>query len=331
VSEASPRLSYIVPVRNDAGRLRGCLASIRACDGAIPSEVIVADNGSTDDSRAAGGEAGAMVLQLPARNVAAVRNAAAGVSRGELLAFVDADHVLDRGWAIAADRALDDPTVSAAGAQYHTPVKGTWVQRTFDCLRRHRPGSRDVEWLPSGNLVVRRSVFIQLGGFDTALETCEDVDLCQRIVQSGGRLVAVDGLHSVHLGDPPTLRTLFLAELWRGRDNLRVSLRVPLTLARLPSVVSPLVILAALVAIPAGLGFWAAGGRYVSAAGAAALIALFLIRSAALVWHAPVSSRGPGLALQGFALAAVYETARALAVVVRIGHNTSRRHGARRA
>jgi hypothetical protein len=323
-------LSYIIPVRNDAERLRLCLQSIRASAGDIPSEIIIGDNGSTDESAVAGRAAGARVLDLPDRRVAQVRNEAAQAARGEFLAFVDADHVLDAGWARAAVDVLRDPSVSAVGAQYRTPLDGTWVQQTFDCMRRHQPGNRSVEWLPSGNLVVRRRVFEQLGGFDVSLETCEDVDLCQRIVQGGGRLLAVEALRSVHLGDPPTLRTLFLAELWRGRDNLRVSLRVPLTLARIPSVAAPIVVLAGLVAIPAGMLFWGAGGSYLAALGLAALVGLFLVRAAALLMHAPADARGARLALQGFALASVYETARALAIVARTGYHTIGRSGASR-
>ena len=48
-----------------------------------------------------------------------------------------------------------------------------------------------------------------------------------------------DRLRSVHLGDPRTLRALFFGELWRGRDNLKVSLRGPLSLRGLPSLAHP--------------------------------------------------------------------------------------------
>ena len=80
----------------------------------------------------------------------------------------------------------------------------------------------------SGNLAVKRTAFQAIGGFDAALEACEDVDFCQRLRRAGWRLVGDERLESVHLGDPPTLAALFRAERWRGRDNLRVSLRGPL-------------------------------------------------------------------------------------------------------
>ena len=57
------------------------------------------------------------------------------------------------------------------------------------------------------------------------------------------------GLESLlHLGAPSKLRRLFLGELWRGRDNLRVTLRGPLTLRALPSVLLPVANLGALLA-----------------------------------------------------------------------------------
>ena len=48
-------------------------------------------------------------------------------------------------------------------------------------------------------------------------------------------------MRNVHFGDPATLWDLFRGELWRGRDNLRISLRGPLTWRGLPSVVIPIV------------------------------------------------------------------------------------------
>ena len=108
----------------------------------------------------------------------------------------------------------------------------------------------------------------RLAGFDAWLETCEDVDLCNRM--RAGRLPPGQRRphRSAHLGDPATLRALFFGELWRGRDNLRVTLRGPLTLrAPLPSVVTPVFNLACMAA--AGVGALAAqrGGLWLTGAG----------------------------------------------------------------
>ncbi|MFN7917489.1 MAG: glycosyltransferase [Vicinamibacterales bacterium] len=320
----STALTFIVPVRSDARRLSRCLASIHDTCGSQPYELIVADNGSTDDSADVARAAGARVLALPGLRVSVVRNTAAAEARSPLLAFIDADHALAPSWMPAALAMMADGSVTAAGAQYHPPPDGTWVQRMYDRLRRHKPGTHDTGWLPSGNLVVRAEAFARLGGFDTALETCEDVDFCQRLVASGGRLVETDRMASIHYGDPATLKALFFGELWRGRDNLTVSLRGPRTLRALPGILLPLLHLAGLAFVVAGVLLpWMRS--VVIGFGL-----LLIVATVGLRWLALVSQRqGAGSlvadAVQALAVAFTYTTARALALVVRTGHDTRKR------
>jgi GT2 family glycosyltransferase len=110
----------------------------------------------------------------------------------------------------------------------------------YDSMRDHVEAPVETRWLGAGNLVVRRSAFEDIGGFDETLEACEDVDLCRaRLRSSGARLINTPRMVNRHFGDPATLRALFKGELWRGRDNLRVSLRGPVSWRDLPSVVVP--------------------------------------------------------------------------------------------
>jgi GT2 family glycosyltransferase len=299
----------------------------------IPSEIVVADNGSTDDSARVAERLGARTLHMPDRPVAEVRNAAAQAASGELLAFVDADHVLAPGWALAAVHAMR-PDVAAAGAQYHAPAGGSWVQRMYDRFRRHRAEPGPTDWLPSGNLIVRRAAFERLGGFDVALETCEDVDFCQRLRQSGATLIEDPGLHSTHFGDPPTLKALFLAELWRGRDNWRVTLRGPLTVRTAPSLLVPLATLGALAVVAVGLclvlSFVTSSlGWALVSAGGLVLVGSALLRAGRLLAETPAAERGVLAALQAVAVGGTYELARALALVLRTGHNVRRKGEAR--
>ena len=316
-------ISFIIPVRDDAAHLERCLASIATSAEGIDHEVIVIDNGSRDDSAGVARRAGARTFELPRRRVAELRNAGAALAAGDVLAFIDADHEIAPGWAAAGLALLEDAATSGVGAQYHAPVEGTWVQRTYDRLRNHQPGSRPVGWLPSGNLMVRRAVFERIKGFDETLETCEDVDLCQRLRQDGGTLIASDAMSSVHRGDPRTLKALFVGELWRGRDNLRVSLRGPLSWSDAPSLVLPLLYLTALVGIVVGMLSWPLGGGVVAAASIATIVLLTLVRTAALL-RAP-RDRSPGVAFQSMLVGTVYDTARALALVSLAGHGLRRK------
>jgi len=237
-----PRVSFVVPVRNDAARLETCLQSITA-NGRRPDEleIIVVDNGSTDNSPAVARRFGAEVLRIEHARVATLRNQGARHARADVLAFIDADNEIAAGWVYAALECLRLPKAAVVGALYQPPADGTWVQRTYGHLRGIPSGQHDTDWLGSGNLAIWRSAFEAVGGFDATLETCEDVDLCHRIRARGLRVISDARLKSIHHGDPRTLLEVFSSERWRGRDNLRVSFRRPITWSALPSAVAPVI------------------------------------------------------------------------------------------
>jgi GT2 family glycosyltransferase len=314
------RVSFVIPVRNDARRLAVCLASIRRTYGSAGVEIIVVDNGSTDGSGDVARACGATVLALSRGRVSELRNRGAQQSSGDVLAFVDADHEIAAGWVAAALETLRDPGVGAAGALCRPPVDGTWVQKAYGYLRGGAVGRHDVEWLGSGNLAVRRQLFDQLGGFDTSLEACEDVDLCARIRGAGYRIVSDARLDNVHYGDPETLRDLFRSELWRGRDNLRVSLRMPMTWRSLPSVLIPVVDLVMLAILLAGSAA-AASGYPGGVLAVMSAVAIVMAGSAAKVLRARMrESRRATRVIEAFAVACVYDCSRALALLVRAPH-----------
>lgn len=311
-------ISFIVPVHDDAARLARCLASIRQLGRGRDVEIVVADGGSRDGSDAIARAAGAIVVSAPNLSVAAMRNRAAALAGSDVLAFVDADHELDGRWLATAEEALTPAEVGAAGASYEPPSDATWVQRTYDLLRAHPSRREPARWLASGNLVVRRAAFERVGGFDTRLRTCEDVDLCQRLRRAGYHLMADPGLRSIHYGDPATLVRLFRAELWRGQSNLRVTLRErsSQTLASLGVSVAQLALmLCALALLGRGQGLAAL------ACGACAVM-LSLARATRMVHRSPNRSRW--LPLQAFAVALAYDAGRALALVLPTPHAVRR-------
>ncbi len=312
-------------MRDDAARLEACLQSIRsnayAADGV---EIVVIDNGSRDASAAVAQHAGARVVPAPSGRVSELRNLGAAAARADIVAFVDADHILAPGWIGAAVAGVhEDAAIGAVGSLCRAPDDGTWVQRAYDRLRGQQIGRRPVDWLGAGNMVVRRAAFERVGGFDPSLETCEDVDLCKRLRAAGYSLIADDRLINVHVGDPATLGALFRGELWRGRNNLPVTFRRPLALRELYSAVAPVLQLAGLAVAAASL--WFAGTLWALAAVVALLPCAAVPALRAARMSARVGRWNPREVADNVVVAFVYDMARALALVSFAGHGVRRR------
>jgi len=317
----NPRVSFVIPVRNDAARLQTCLRSIlRNSQAAKQVQIVVVDNASTDDSAAVASRLGAEVMTVDSGRVAELRNYGARHATGDVLAFVDADNEVAGGWLYAALECLRLPDVGAVGAMYQAPPDGTWVQRTYGHLRGGPRDQSDAGWLGSGNLAVSRSAFELVGGFDTSLETCEDVDFCHRLRAKGQRVVSDSRLKSVHHGDPRTLWEVLTSERWRGRDNLRVTFRRPVAWASVPSAVVPVFHVLFMALAVVGLALLGTHAR-LGASLVAAAVAGFLAGTAVRVVRAAVREAAVRASLaRAFVVASCLDIGRALALVTRAPH-----------
>jgi len=315
-----PLVSFVIPVKNDMLRLQQCLSSITRND--YPRElieIIVVDNDSTDGTAAAARSHGAIVITSSAGTVAELRNRGARAALGSIIAFADSDHQISSNWITSAVAVLSDATVAAAGAPYLPAPAPNWVQAQYDGLRTRPARREDTTWLGTGNLAIKRSVFERLGGFNTSLVACEDVDLCNRITGAGFRIVADPDLRSIHFGDPKTLKALFFGELWRGRDNIRVTLAGPRTLRHLRSALIPIAELALLIG---GVALMASGHVMLSVTCLAAAFLPTAVRAACI--RKRLLRRGVIASLQALAFAVVFDLARAFAILARGSHRARR-------
>ena len=214
---------------------------------------------------------------------------------------------------------LSDPNVAATGSPYLTQPSANWVQRQYDGMRVRPVRREEVNWLGSGNIAVKRAAFERIGGFDASLVACEDVDFCNRLRQAGYQVVADPNLRSIHFGDPKTLKALFFGELWRGRDNLRVTFSGPRTFRHLRSALVPIADLVCLAAGIVSLGT----GNPAMAAGLWSLPLVPAAVKAAFILRRQLH-RGLVAAAQALAVAVVFDLARALAILARGSHRARR-------
>jgi glycosyltransferase involved in cell wall biosynthesis len=318
--DVAPLVSFVIPVRNDAQRLRRCLNGILSND--YPRdliEIIVVDNDSSDGSGRVARDHGAIVLRAGGDRVAELRNRGARAALGTIIAFADADHEIDRHWIKNAVDVLSDASVAATGAPYSADPDANWVQQQYDGFRERLNQRQEVTWLSSGNFAVKRWPFERIGGFNASLTACEDVDVCNRLREAGHRIVADPGLRSVHFGDPKTLTALFRGELWRGRDNLRVTFNGPRTFRHWRSGLLPIAQLAAL----AGSGGALIAGYLLVAFGCLLTVLAPAVARAAVVIRRRMRPTFIA-AVQALAVSVVFDLARAFALLSRGSHRARR-------
>jgi mycofactocin system glycosyltransferase len=191
-----PAVSVVIPVMNRAGELRRCLRSLQRLS--YPQElikIIVVDDGSVDASPAVAREFGALVVPSGGigRGPAAARNVGAARATGEILAFIDSDCSASPEWLNDLIPAFHDPDMAAVGGQVDGMCTESAVDRyeavmsSLSVSSRERVGSNgaDTFYLPSCNLLVRRSAFLSAGGFRDEMHVGEDVDLTWRLRDNG--------------------------------------------------------------------------------------------------------------------------------------------------
>ena len=185
-----PAVSVVIPLLNGEQRLREQLAALsrESVDGGF--EVVIADNGSTDDSRAV---ANAFFDRIDMRIIDAsatrahgfARNEGARVARSDNIVFLDHDDVIMPGYLEAMARALRHSDFVAARVDTGALNQG-WLAEVRSVPQAVGLGEGPLPWAYGGTLGIRRSVFEMVGGFDTSLGvSAEDVDLCWRVQEAG--------------------------------------------------------------------------------------------------------------------------------------------------
>ena len=121
---------------------------------------------------------------------AEARNRGAAQSRGELIAFIDADCEAREDWLAVLDARLRDPEVAVVGGGVEFDTRSYWkladnLSMFYEYLSLHAQGERSQ--LPSLNLAIRRCAFEEVGGFDERYPrpAGEDSDLTIRLRQRG--------------------------------------------------------------------------------------------------------------------------------------------------
>ena len=215
-SRNRPLVSVIIPVHNAARFIRDCLDSVFAQAGPFALDVIVVDDGSTDDSLAElRGYAGVRCIEQPNRGPAAARNAALRLAQGDYLAFLDSDDRWPVGKLAAQIHLLESyPDLGLVfGDCLQFDSQGAFDQTLFESagydlgfwgapVAVEQPYAKLIKdnFITTGSVVMRRACLEAVGDFDETLKLVEDLEYWLRVAQTCpiGRLDTVCLLRRRH-------------------------------------------------------------------------------------------------------------------------------------
>ncbi len=221
-----PIASVVVAARNAAATIDRCLDSLEGLD--YPRdrlELIVVDNGSSDDTPRRVAERDGEVTLLSERRPgsAAARNAGTRAAAGEIVAFTDADCVAEPAWLRLMVEPLSDPGVGIACGEVLALEPSGAAERLGESIHDTRMAIEVYRppYAVTSNWASRRQVLLDLGGFDEEMLRGQDTDLSYRAVSAGLRLVYVPGAVIRHRNER-TLTGLLRQGYRHGRYGRRI-------------------------------------------------------------------------------------------------------------
>lgn len=194
MSVEPPVVSFVIPTRNEAEYLPDTLDSIANQDASIPYEVIISDAESTDGTREIarewGEEAGVPleVVQVKfdereGHGIARGRNRGAAEARGEWLAFIDADTVLEEGYLGKMYEFAESEGVDVASSHTRYRENSDWRVRFAERVVNSYFFTAIKPVSPGFNTFVNADAFERVGGFPNV--PLEDCAFSQEITKTG--------------------------------------------------------------------------------------------------------------------------------------------------
>lgn len=196
--EEYPFVTVIIPVRNRPKAIADCLESLtRLVYPREKMEVIVIDDASDDNTPEIVTRYPVQIIRLDRHSQASYcRNLATRKASGEILAFLDSDCLSGPHWLMEIIPIFNDPANGAAGGLVDSFYNENGLDRYEKVKSSLNMGKRPKNsmegdlflYVPTCNMLVRKEVFLDIGGFKEDLFIGEDVDFCWRMQDRGFHL-----------------------------------------------------------------------------------------------------------------------------------------------
>ncbi|MEN8106977.1 MAG: glycosyltransferase [Pseudomonadota bacterium] len=182
------KATVVIPVYNGEDTLTACLHGLQAQDFAQGQyEVIVVNDGSSDNSAAVATGLNVRLLEQDNQGAPAARNLGLENARGDWVAFTDADCIPSRSWLSSLVNAVEagngGTVLGAAGRTvgYNSTHQAARFVDLMGGLDAERHLSHPTfPFAPTSNVMYRRSILEQIGGFDPRYHAYDACDLHAR-------------------------------------------------------------------------------------------------------------------------------------------------------
>ncbi|MGA9391965.1 MAG: glycosyltransferase [Candidatus Sulfotelmatobacter sp.] len=194
MSNEALTVSIIIPTFNGGSRICQCLDALLTKSPTRNLEVLVVNDGSTDNTPdVVGRYSGARLISQLNAGPAAARNHGAREARGVIILFTDDDCVPMSDWVDAMIEPFRDPEVVGAKGVYRTHQKSLvarFVQIEYEDRYRLMSGYSSIDFVDTYSAAFRRDRFLEIGGYDTLfpLACAEDVELSYRMSARGWKM-----------------------------------------------------------------------------------------------------------------------------------------------
>jgi glycosyltransferase involved in cell wall biosynthesis len=219
-----PSVSVIIPTWNGAAKIQRCLGALRNQDFGRPFEIVVVNDGSTDNTPEVLARYDEIrVLTQANAGPAAARNRGSRAASGDIIVFTDDDCEPMLNWLTEMIRPFADPAVVGAKGVYRTrqsSIIARFVQLEYEDRYRLLARRPTIDFIDTYSAAFRRDRFLEMGGYDTSFPVAcaEDVELSYRMSARGWNMVFVPGAKVYHRHPDSLaayLRKKFKFAFWR--------------------------------------------------------------------------------------------------------------------
>lgn len=227
INNIRPKISVIIPVLNEGEVLSACLASV-ASQNYEDYEIIVVDNGSTDDTpeiieNFAKTADRIVHISESQRGRSNARNAGIAAARGEIIAMTDADCVVPADWLSRLVQPIIDGQAPAASGFENDAIGNYWSKmRQEEDWRFLQAKIKDgyINHVDTKNFAIKADLLKDLE-FDPRLTAYEDWDLFIRLKKKGVSIMFLPEVRVAHRHDA-SLKELLATQFSRGQGVIAI-------------------------------------------------------------------------------------------------------------